>query len=536
MKRIFTLFLFFLIQISGFAQKTFFDKSGRVVSEKEAYYYREKTKTNSYASFYTSNDSKYFEGQIINASNEDEQENVYTGTCIWYFKNGQKKAEINYNEKGKEDGKSFFYFENGNVWKEISYKNGRIENNTYIEYNEDGTYSRIFEEAFENNYNDWDLYQSDKSFSEIENKKILVGARGKEGTSRFISMPHNVDDFVLEMVISTEKSKSGYVCGIIYGFKDWDNYNYFLFNAKEFFVGSFYEGVSIIKADGIYSSSIREKGDNSLKILTNGEKLVFSINGEIQYNCPRPKINGNKLGVAINGESAIEVKKILFKELFVSGKSSKNIQKTDIGVKASGTGIVISKEGYIATNYHVIDKARQIQIEINEKNYAAEVVVKDEENDLAIIKIKDEGFDGFKDVPYSFKSDGGVDVGATVFTIGYPFALNGMGKEAKFTDGKISAKRGYNNALNAYQTSIPVQPGNSGGGVFTENGQLVGIINAKFSGAENASYAIKLNYLRNLMDLLPSSVSEPSGQSLTNLSLEEKIKVLTPYCVLIKIK
>ena len=68
-----------------------------------------------------------------------------------------------------------------------------------------------------------------------------------------------------------------------------------------------------------------------------------------------------------------------------------------------------------------------------------------------------------------------------------------MGKAAKFTDGKISSKTGYNNAINSYQTSIPVQPGNSGGPLFNDKAQLIGVINSAIKDADNVSYAIKLS-------------------------------------------
>lgn len=125
------------------------------------------------------------------------------------------------------------------------------------------------------------------------------------------------------------------------------------------------------------------------------------------------------------------------------------------------------------------------------------------DNDLAVIKINDEAFKTLDPLKYSFKESGGVEVGSSVFTIGYPLALSGMGKEAKFTDGKISSKTGYNNAVNTYQTSIPVQPGNSGGPIFSDKGQLIGIVNAKIRDADNVSYGIKLNYIKNIIELLP---------------------------------
>ena len=139
-------------------------------------------------------------------------------------------------------------------------------------------------------------------------------------------------------------------------------------------------------------------------------------------------------------------------------------------------------------------------------------------------------------IKYSFKENGQLDVGATVFTIGFPHALTGMGKDAKFTDGKISSKTGYEGAVNSFQSTIPVQPGNSGGPVFNDSGQLVGVINATMNNTDNVSYTIKLNYIKNLIELLQDKVDLPSDNSISKSSLEEKIKVLTNFVVLIKVK
>jgi S1-C subfamily serine protease len=68
----------------------------------------------------------------------------------------------------------------------------------------------------------------------------------------------------------------------------------------------------------------------------------------------------------------------------------------------------------------------------------------------------------------------------------------------KFTDGKISSKSGYDNDATTYQISVPVQPGNSGGPLFDSKGNLVGVVNAKFTKGDNVSYAIKSPVLKTL--------------------------------------
>jgi S1-C subfamily serine protease len=546
-KKIFISLLLLLSFQMGFSQSTgekvYFDKAGKSTDQEQSrYYYRQKTDaTNGYKSHYVNGGALFFEGKIITANEEDESLNVYTGLCTWYYKNGNKKMSRNYNATGVESGTSTYYYESGKIWKEIEYTNGQIANGRFKEYNEDGQSNRIFEEDFENNNNDWDLYTSDKTSAKITNGSLELTSYIPAGNSRYISIPSKSAEFALEAVINIEKLKEGSKAGLIYGFKDWQNYNYFYISSTSIYVGLVYEGVNSVRADGMYSSAIKKKGANIIKILSDGEKSIYSINGEVQYSSSRTKNYGSNIGFAVSGKSTVNIEKLIFKEIdYKSASSAGGNSNTDMDVKATGSGLIFSVDGYILTNHHVIESANKVLIEIHSggltKSYNATVVQKDVDNDLAILKINDESFKSLTNIPYSFKESGGVDVGASAFTIGYPYALSGMGKEAKFTDGKISSKTGYNNAINSYQTSIPVQPGNSGGPLFNDKAQLIGVINAGIPDADNVSYAIKLSYIKNLIELLPESVDLPANQGLSSASLEEKVKSISNYVVLIKIK
>lgn len=110
-----------------------------------------------------------------------------------------------------------------------------------------------------------------------------------------------------------------------------------------------------------------------------------------------------------------------------------------------------------------------------------------------------------------------------------------MGCEVKFTDGRISSKTGYQGDISTYQVSVPEQPGNSGGPLFNFDVNIIGIVNAKIMAADNVSYAIKSNYLKNLLDVLPENMVIPNDTSLSLKSLTEKIKIISNYVVLIKI-
>ncbi len=523
------------------AQKLFFNKSGKSTSESLAYYYRvNNDKPNTYKCFYTSNDKLYFEGELLSANPSDDELNKYKGLCIWYYKNGNKKFERNYNNDGLLEGIIIEYYENGNRWKLYDYKKGKLIDNTYTEYNEEGTATIIFTENFDNNYNDWDLYTSDKSIAQLKDGKLFLNSLNKNGTSRFINLPLKSVDYVLESDIKIERLKANSKVGMLFGFKDWDNYSYFLISQGYFYVGNYYEGILNNLVDGMSAVSLQKDSYNNLKIICNANKLQFSINGEVVYNDDKFKLAGSNCGFLINGDGAINCDKLISKLKTSTNTTTVNSNQTidDSNVKSFGSGLMLSTNGYIVTNQHVVKNSTEVAVEIikNEvsKVYKAKVVNNDEENDLAILKIIDTSFH-LTEINYSFKDDGPCEIGQGVFTIGYPLALNGMGKSAKFSDGKISAKSGYNGALNSYQTTAPIQPGNSGSPAFDDKGQLIGIVNASVSNTDNVSYVIKLAYLKNLLDELPENIDYPKNKKINDMFLTDKIKILTDYVVLIKI-
>ena len=200
----------------------------------------------------------------------------------------------------------------------------------------------------------------------------------------------------------------------------------------------------------------------------------------------------------------------------------------------SGTGFAL-KNGYIVTNYHVVEGAKSIQVRgVNgnsSSDYTANVVATDKTNDLAIIKITDSRFGGFGAIPYAIKSQM-VDVGEDIWVLGYPLTQV-LGNEIKLTNGIISSRSGYQGDVATYQISAPVQPGNSGGPLFDPKGNVVGIVNAGVPGAENVGYAIKTSYLRNLADSYSLSSSLPSSNSISSLPLKEQVKKVNNFVFLL---
>jgi S1-C subfamily serine protease len=238
--------------------------------------------------------------------------------------------------------------------------------------------------------------------------------------------------------------------------------------------------------------------------------------------------NGSLIVISNNQEEELYLK------YFPSATDKINIPSD---VATSGTGFAISSNGYIVTNNHVTDGAKTIKVRgVNgdfSKAYNAKISIEDKKNDLSIIKIDDPSFTSLGVVPYVF-SGKSCEVGSSVFCLGYPLRSS-MGDEVKLTNGIISSKTGYQGDITTYQITAPVQPGNSGGPLFNDNGNLVGIINAKHMGAENASYAIKSSYLLNLIDIMTAPPKLQSVSLVTGKSLSEQVKIVKKYTYIIEV-
>ncbi len=201
----------------------------------------------------------------------------------------------------------------------------------------------------------------------------------------------------------------------------------------------------------------------------------------------------------------------------------------------SGSGFALNN-GYICTNYHVVEGAKSIDIFGVQGDftvsYSAKIVATDKFNDLALLQIDDSKFKGFGTIPYKVKTSM-AEVGEDIFVLGYPMTTT-MGDEIKLTNGIISSRTGFQGDVSLYQISAPIQPGNSGGPLFDNYGNLIGIVSSKHKGAENVGYAIKASYLRNLME---SSLTEnvlPTNNSVSSLPLTGKVQKVKNYVYFIK--
>ena len=166
----------------------------------------------------------------------------------------------------------------------------------------------------------------------------------------------------------------------------------------------------------------------------------------------------------------------------------------------AGSGVILTEDGYIVTNNHVIDGASKIQVTLrNGETYEATLVGTDEESDIALLKIDANGL-----TPAVLGDSSTLQVGQKAIVIGNP--LGSLG--GTVTDGIVSALDRQidldGKTMNLLQTNAAVNPGNSGGGMFDENGQLIGLIVAKSTGTdvEGLGFAIPVNDVRDVVEQL----------------------------------
>jgi len=199
-----------------------------------------------------------------------------------------------------------------------------------------------------------------------------------------------------------------------------------------------------------------------------------------------------------------------------------------------GTCFAISKQGYLLTNYHVVKGAKKVQVKgIGNDfttSYGVDVVSYDADLDLAVLKLKNQNV-AIGDIPYQI-SVSVAEQGSKSFALGFPLTTS-MGEEVKLTEGIISAKSGYKGTNSQYQFSAAVQPGNSGSPLFDENGNVIGIVDAKLQGAEGAGYAVKSPYINTFLSMVEGlQIAKPTG-SMAALSLSDKVAKLKNYTFIV---
>lgn len=198
----------------------------------------------------------------------------------------------------------------------------------------------------------------------------------------------------------------------------------------------------------------------------------------------------------------------------------------------AGTGFALSNDGYLITNYHVVDGAENLQIITrNGKSHAASLIAYEPKNDIALLKINDEDFRfGKGELPYSFAPSKAA-LGAPIYTLGFPQ------DEIVYNEGYISSRNGYEGDSNQYRLEVPAGPGQSGAPVVDNTGNVIGIIRSKDRETEGTTYAITSKALLRLLREVPKNNSPrlPRTSRMAGLSRQQQIEKLQDYTCMVQV-
>ena len=202
----------------------------------------------------------------------------------------------------------------------------------------------------------------------------------------------------------------------------------------------------------------------------------------------------------------------------------------------NGTGFLIDGKGYMVTNAHVVRNAKNVIVQ-NKKgdNFNAKIIFTDFAKDLVILKIEDESFKPQSNIPYSI-SKSTTDLAEPIFTLGYP-----RNDEMVYGQGYLSAKTGLNGDTLSCQIAIAANPGNSGGPVLNQDGEVIGVLSTRQITAESVVFAIQSKYIHSILNDLKKQdtsylkVKASATSTLKGMNRSQQVKKIEDYVYMVKV-
>lgn len=398
----FFIFLVFTLSIksqSGVAKNTsYFDKNGKLTYVETAFYFRKSTDTlDYYRSFYSETKNKYFEGSIINYNDTMDYNNKYKGICKWYYSNGILKVQSEYNAEGVLNGYKNEFNTEGKLIKSSIYENGKLKDKKYTEFNSNGKGVVVFKEEFSDNSSKWYL-NSDA----IKSSKIRIGGlelMNKEKNDFALFMNYKIEslNYSIETNINSNYLSLDSKAGIIFGFKDINNYNYFYVSKNRIHIGCNKNGVKSMKVDDQFSEYLKGFDWNNIKIACSQDSFIYIINNKIIMINKKEELFGEKIGLTINNGYAmfdnLVIKQsqdhVIDNDLFAKRFSYYNDEKYPL--KALLSGVVLNEQGYVLSYFKNMNMSSKFIISayVNDtlKRFFAEIYLKNDFDNSVIFKI-----------------------------------------------------------------------------------------------------------------------------------------------------
>ena len=207
--------------------------------------------------------------------------------------------------------------------------------------------------------------------------------------------------------------------------------------------------------------------------------------------------------------------------------------ETGVEFKGGGTGFIIDGKGYLITNAHILKNGNNI-IVLNNKGdqFKAKIVKIDLVKDIAILKINDKDFRNISSIPYGIRKMS-TEIAEPIFTLGYPR------NEIVYGEGYLSAKTGFNGDTLSFQIGIAANPGNSGGPVFNNNGEVIGILSTKELQVEGVAFAIQSKFIHSAIAELKKeeehhAITLSAKSKISSLNHMQQVKKIADYVYMIR--
>jgi S1-C subfamily serine protease len=215
-------------------------------------------------------------------------------------------------------------------------------------------------------------------------------------------------------------------------------------------------------------------------------------------------------------------------------KQNINTPIPNIIYKTGGTSFLIDVKGYLITNAHVIKGATNIAVQnSNGKDFRVKLVYSDVAKDLAILKIDDTSFKAPSSIPYSIKKTS-AEIAEPIYTLGFPR------NDIVYGEGYLAAKTGFNGDTLTCQIAIAANPGNSGGPILNNKGEVIGVLSAKQISAEGVVFATQSKYIYNALKELQKdtaylNIKLPLTSSIKNMDKTHQVKKISPFVYMVKV-
>lgn len=316
-----------------------------------------------------------------------------------------------YNEQGLLQGTKQEFDEKGILRKQSVYENNVLKTDSYLEIDENSFGAIVFEENFKNNERHWLLETNESISARIKLGALELVNKKKNNYAVFSARKIDSVNFSIETKLNsnylTPESKSG----IIFGFKDWGNYNYFYVSKFRYHVGSVQNGVLVSNIENYFSFELNGSDWNRLKVLCTDDSLYYYINNTLQSCCPKTGFTSGREGLYINNGNSLFDNFIIkqYANNFkgeLQPKMSQPFNNYRLPVKQINLGVLLGKNGYLLTYVKDFEQVNKLIIELNSndsiKQYEADVILYQPLTKLLVLKIKNGKIDANIHIAYGY--------------------------------------------------------------------------------------------------------------------------------------